>query len=376
MKLVSTTIAGPGSAATIGKALASVAALVDCIIVLANAPDDDENERIIAASEAAIIAKRTELHGHAGTPPDLLAKAFVWKNDFSAARNHALDVAAAHGADWCLWVDTDEWLESVSPAHPEEAPRFLREQLTHTPHGALMMMHASGTYSQPRLIRVPTAARWEGRTHECFPAYRLGQGDVHGLRFNEGPKTRQQFEAKFRRDEQILTEEVEKNPGDARSWFYLGQTKKDLGDVSGAIRAYDRRAMLKGWNEESAWACYRCAECLIELGHFEAAIERCVTGLGLHAGIAELAWLAGWCNYQLQRFDQAIHWAQMAVAGGEYKGLRNISQRIGFRHPPALYEEPYGVIQHAARELGKPGLEQFAEREYRLALGSRKQAGF
>lgn len=369
MKVVSTTIAGPGSAPTIGKAIASVLPLVDQCIVLLNAAESSDR---IATREAVTAVARERL----ATDQQLAFHEFTWTNDFSAARNRALQSANEAGADWCLWVDTDEWIESNPYREAHQTPGFLREQLAQTPHGALMMLHASGTYSQPRLIRVPTAALWEGRTHECFPAYRLGQGEVLGLRFNESEKTAEQLQAKFRRDEQILTDEVTANPNDARSWFYLGQTKNDLGDLSGAIRAYDRRAMLKGWNEESAWACYRCAQCLIELGHFEPAIERCVNGLALHAGIAELAWLAGWCNYKLGRYDQAIHWAQMAAAGGDYKGLRNISHRIGFRHPPALYEEPYGVIQHSARQLRLPGLEDFAAREYTRARQARSNAGF
>jgi hypothetical protein len=47
-----------------------------------------------------------------------------------------------------------------------------------------------------------------------------------------------------------------------------------------------------GWNVESAWACFRPAECFIQLKRFVDAVEVCAAGLARHAGVAELAWLA------------------------------------------------------------------------------------
>lgn len=364
MKLVSTTIAGPGAAATIGRAVASVLPLIDECIVLVNAPDADDRR----ATKDAVMTQALELQSKA----ELTFGEFDWQNDFSDARNRALDAAMKRGADWCLWVDTDEWIQWNTAL--DLARGSLHDQCRFAA-GALMMSHVSGEYTQPRLIELPTVERWAGRTHECFPAFKVGQAPLSDFVFCDEQKTPDQLAAKFRRDEQILTEEVTRDALDARSWFYLGETKRNLGDVAGAIRAYDRRAMLKGWNEESAWACYRAAQCLAELEHYEPAIERCCTGLGLHAGVPELAWLAGWCNYKLGRWEQAIHWSQMAIIGGEYKGAVRVGDRIGFRYPPALYEAPFGVLQHAARELRKEGLMQLARDEFARALAAREKRG-
>ncbi len=356
MKIISTTIAGPGSEATIARALDSVAEYVDGCIVLANG-SDEEIDRIRQAIVAGTVPVRFEI--------------IPWTNDFAAARNHALEVAAGIGADWCLWIDTDEWFEATLPGDPR-AWHLVRNQLEGAAEGAMMVYHASGTYCQPRAIRLPTSERWAGRTHECFPAFKVGQGELPALRFNEGEKTPDQLRVKFERDRAILLEEVEKNATDGRSWFYLGETLKNLGDTRGALGAYDLRATLRGWPEESAWACYRAAECCIGLGKLDDAIDRCARGLGLHAGIAELAWLAGWCNHKLGRHEQAIHWARMSVSLGDFsREPRCASPRIGFRFLPGLWEAPFDVLRHSYAALGMVSAAGLAESKLACAMQAR-----
>jgi tetratricopeptide (TPR) repeat protein len=368
MKIVSTTIAGPGSEATIGKAIASVAPLVDGCIVLVNAPTDAERKAIgVAAVDALDDAPDGRVFIAFGE--------FEWQNDFSDARNRALEKATLAGADWCLWIDTDEWFE-----YPAAYAGDLRQVLATTDRGALLMQHASHSYSQPRLIRLPTTERWVGKTHECFAAYKVGQGTIDGITFNDAPKTAEQLAHKFARDRDILAAEVVADPHNSRSWFYLGESQKNLGRFAVAANAYEQCAKLRGWNEESAWACYRAAECYIELGHLPSAIDTCAQGLALHAGVPELAWLAGWCNQKLGRHEQAIHWSLMAAAGGEYEsGPRTPGSRIGFRHPPALWEGPFDVMRHSYKALGLARGQNIAEikfqaaRQMRLAQGSNLQ---
>jgi tetratricopeptide (TPR) repeat protein len=363
MKIVSTTIAGPGSERTIGKAIASVAPLVDECIVLANGSDHDISA-IESATMCALAASR-DAHNAGFYSP------FEWTNDFSSARNRALDAATEVGADWCLWIDTDEWFEYDAPRASD-----LRKVLETTDRGALMVYHASRSYCQPRAIRLPTSERWVGKTHECFAAYKVGQGHLDGLTFNASPKTPAELAHKFERDAGILTDEVERDPHNARSWFYLGESLKNLGRFLAAINAYGCCAKLRGWNEESAWACYRAAECYIEIGALPSAIDSCARGLTLHAGVAELAWLAGWCQHKLGNHAQAVHWSLMAAAGGEYEGgLRGTPERIGFRYPPALWEAPFNVLRHSYKALGLARAAGVAEMKYEAALRMRERRG-
>src|SRR6187551_2491141 len=90
--IVSTTLTG-SNADIIGEALASVLEQVDrCIVIDTGARDDTLD-----------VARKV-----AGDK--LLLREFPWKNDFAAARNFALEAAAAPSASWAVTLDTDERL--------------------------------------------------------------------------------------------------------------------------------------------------------------------------------------------------------------------------------------------------------------------------
>lgn len=80
-------------AARIGRLLDSVRPWVDEMLVLDTGSRDDT--AAVAAAHGARVAH------------------FAWCDDFAAARNHALDLAAA---DWHLVLDADEWLIDGGPA--------------------------------------------------------------------------------------------------------------------------------------------------------------------------------------------------------------------------------------------------------------------
>ncbi|OOK77132.1 putative glycosyl transferase [Mycobacterium kansasii] len=64
---------------------------------------------------------------------------------------------------------------------------------------------------------------------------------------------------KYERDRDLLLAEVERDPGDARSVFYLAQSYYDLGDFANARTWYARRAEMAGWAEETYYAMWRVA---------------------------------------------------------------------------------------------------------------------
>ena len=65
---------------------------------------------------------------------------------------------------------------------------------------------------------------------------------------------------KFARDRDLLLAEVERNPEDSRSAFYLGQSYRSMGDLVNARKWFARRAEMGGWDEEVYYAMYesRC----------------------------------------------------------------------------------------------------------------------
>lgn len=338
MKLVSTTLAGPGASAVIGDALRSVVDWVDTCAVICTSDDaDDARATLRAAREVA-----------AG---QLLIVVWPWQNDFAAARNYALDVAAEDAAGeadrWALTLDADERIVV--------APGFdVRAFLGASKLGAFLCADIGGTYSKQRFIRVPCKTRWICRTHEAFPPHELGQAHLPEVTFGELDKTPAQLRAKFERDAAILREDIVRTPGDPRLHYYLGASLHGLDDKPGAVAAFRACAKLDGWPEESAWACYRAAEILCELGRYDEAVDACAGGLSRHAGIAELCWLAGVASYRAGRAEQAVYWARLAEVHGERGDQLALKRRLGFRTPVGLREGPSDILRFALRAVGDP----------------------
>jgi glycosyltransferase involved in cell wall biosynthesis len=348
MRLISTTLTGNG-ASLIGDALKSVVGWVDVCLVIDTGVTDDT----LAVARAVAGDKYAE-------------RRFTWIDDFSAARNFALDAAHELGGDWALTLDTDERVEPNG--------EDLRAELARGSEGVLMVMDAERTYAKERFFRLPMRERYVGPTHEAFPSYKAGTRTLAHATFHEVAKSPEELRKKFERDVAILEPHARKNPGDPRWHYYLGESLKNLEREEEAVRAYDACAALRGWNEESAWACYRAAECLCRLERFRDAIDRCAAGLARHAGIAELAWLAGFAAFQLGDAPQAVYWSRLSITHGLFRGAGAAVPRIGFRNPAALYEGPYDVLRFALRAVGDEAGAKEAERLWEQAAAARTKA--
>ncbi len=348
MKLVSTTLTG-NNQDQIGDAIRSLRDWVDVCLVI----DTGATDRSMQIARDVAGDKFVE-------------RQFPWRSDFAAARNFALEAAAQLGGDWAITVDTDERIE----------PRGedIRGELERATEGVLMMTHDSGTYGKERIFRLPAKARFTGPTHESFPSYDVGARTLAKARFIELDKSPEAFKAKFERDVAILQAHTAENPKDARWFYYLGDALQNLKRWEEAIASYEKCAALRGWNEESAWACYRAAECWIVLKRFSEAVDACAAGLARHAGIAELAWLAAFASYQGGRIEQAIYWARLAIPMGLFRGRGADAKRIGFRNLNALYEGPYDVLRFALKAVGDHGGALEAEQNYYAAIRERQNA--
>jgi tetratricopeptide (TPR) repeat protein len=347
MRLVSTTITA-NAEATIGRAIASVVAWVDAVVVV----DTGATDRTIAIAREAAGAK-------------YVGASFAWVDDFAAARNAAL--RAAHtdaGGDWAVMVDTDETIDLRGECIRTELAR------TGAPH--LTIAHESGTYEQPRFFRLPAAGRFSGPTHEAYEPAIL-ETRLRRCIFRDEPKSPEDLRLKFSRDVRILREHLKTHR--APRWFYyLGDALQHLGQIDEAIKAWKTCTSLRGWDEEGAWACYRRAQCHVGRAEWDSAIEACAEGLAVHAGIGELAWLAGFAQWRAGRHEQATWWSLHAIALGCYRGCGGDVPRRSFRVPKAHWEGPYDVLRFALRALGSAKGADEAEQSFRAAKAQREAA--
>jgi tetratricopeptide (TPR) repeat protein len=348
--IVSTTLTG-SNAEVIGDALASVIAQVDrCLVIDTGATDES------VAIARAVAGDKLEL------------RQFKWQNDFAAARNFALESATELGGTWAVTVDTDERLLFDPGVH-------LTGLLAATRAQVCMVLDDLGNYSKERIVRLPTQVRWAGPTHECLEGRTTADTvTLAGVRFHELPKDAATARRKFERDLAILQRHTRQHRKQARWFYYLGATHQHLGDHAAAIDAFRTCAELRGWEEEGAWACYGAAESCCSLRRWDDALQFCAAGLAIRPATAELAWLAGFAAYKGLRFGDAVAWSNMAIANGLYRGHGAQFERIGFRHPPALYEGPYDVLRWAYLALGNSEAAAAAATDYERAMIMRKQA--
>lgn len=329
--IVSTTLTG-SSEEIIREALESAIDQVDLCLVI----DTGVHDETIAVARDVCGDK-------------LRVSRFAWRDDFAAARNHALRVAEELKADWAMTLDTDERMVF--------APGFsLKKALSEPKSKVLLVQQADGSYCKERFFRLPTQVRFHGPTHEGLRG--MVEGEIlRGMTFSELEKTQDQLRIKNERDVDILTRHL-KHEYNPRWLFHLGTALHGLHQYRKAIDAYCECADLRGWSEESSWACYRAAECACAMKQWIEAIALCARGLSLRPRTMELAWLAGWAAYQGGEYEASIAWCRIAISIGPE------DTRVGFRNIMAQHEGPYEVLYYAHHALGHTAEAEDARQEW------------
>jgi glycosyltransferase involved in cell wall biosynthesis len=190
-----------------------------------------------------------------GVPGELHER--PWR-DFGYNRSEALEIAQGHG-DYIWVIDADDIVVG--------APDF--SQLSADVY-TLRRRYGTTIYWRPELYRDGVHARWVGVTHEYatwddhYVAARL-EGEYHIA--DRQLSVRNLSGEKFARDRDLLLPEVERNPEDSRSVFYLAQSYFDLGDNVNARKWYERRVEMGGWDHETVYfSMLRLAESMANLG--------------------------------------------------------------------------------------------------------------
>ena len=167
---------------------------------------------------------------------------FQWSDDFSAARNEALDRARGR---WILYIDADERLEAVDRATVE---RLLDDEGVVAYRLWLRPRTLSTAYREYRLWRSDPRIRFVGVIHEKVHGALLRVAAADGQRIADcelrlahvgydGDQA-----AKHLRNLPLLEAQLERDPNDIYNWHHLGLISVALGDYSRGETAY-RRAL-------------------------------------------------------------------------------------------------------------------------------------
>ena len=168
---------------------------------------------------------------------------FAWCDDFSAARNAALERATG---DWILMLDADEEL----PA--DQHAKLLAEIKNSTAIGFRLPLvnhgqEADGPSFVPRLFRNAPGVHFHGRIHEqVFPSLvALGKNWVLGTALGTAQILHHGYTPEMVRDRnkiernlKLLRQAVAENPGDANLAMNLGMELVRSGDVQAGLTHY------------------------------------------------------------------------------------------------------------------------------------------
>lgn len=202
----------------LGACLRSVQGLVDEVVVVDTGSTDRTEE--IARAEGARVYRRP------------------WADDFSAARNYALDLAAG---EWILYIDADE---RVRPDSAAGVRQLLRDP-AYVGHRVLLHPRLGDSgYWELRLFRNEPEIRFRGIIHEnIWPAIaarraasggRIGQtGLILDHEGYEGDQHR-----KHLRNLPLLERALAEDPTRVFIWCHLATVRDALGDQQGAAQAW------------------------------------------------------------------------------------------------------------------------------------------
>ena len=161
-----------------------------------------------------------------------------WRNDFSAARNHALEQATG---EWILYIDADERL--VVPSR-EAYAQMLSDRSKVAWRLRLQPRVGWTAYSELRLFRNDPRIRFEGVIHEVIGSSVGRVAHIDGLEIGSCDLGLHHvgYEADQRpknpRNIPLLRERLLSNPDNYYCWWHLGDCLRIAGDEDAAAEAW------------------------------------------------------------------------------------------------------------------------------------------
>jgi tetratricopeptide (TPR) repeat protein len=203
------------------RCLASLEGIVDEIVVVDTGSSDESVA--VAESFGARVLHRP------------------WDGDFSAPRNLGLEHVTG---DWVLYIDADEHLVPTTRAHveaeladPEGRHVAMRVRLR-THHGYTPLR-------EYRLWRHRPDVRFHGVIHETHVRALRAVAEREGLLIGDADLQLEHegYEGdlthKHHRNLPLLLQQLEDDPQRVYLWGELGRTRRELGDLDGALAAWE-----------------------------------------------------------------------------------------------------------------------------------------
>lgn len=243
---------------------------------------------------------------------------FPWRDDFSAARNHACGLA---GGEWIVMVDGDE---SLAPAGTgRRLPAILRQIPSHI-HKLLIEQRTilkDDTVSLfvDRIFRRSAGLSWKYRIHEALetPPQRTALTHDFYFRHDNAVKRRADTTVTPEREAmylRALSLDMKDFPEDPRPAFYHAATLLGAGRFAEAMDAYDHYFSLSENREparraiafrDAATAAGRLGDSFQRRALLFRSLEHDWRSVHTYLALADLA-------SENKNLDEALHWLTVA----------------------------------------------------------------
>lgn len=204
--------------------------------------------------------------------------------NFSQARNGALKLARSWAmrhrfaeplTDYFLLMDADMELVVDNP----DAFEGLSGEMFH-----MIQKAGSLSYHNARLLAITSNVIYHGVTHEYLGV--APAGTVMGAYFVDHADGANRAD-KFERDIKLLLADLETDPKNARTWYYLANSYRDNGDHLKAAEAYRKRIEIGGWDEETWSARVNLANCMEKMGLEDSYVKEALEAYNFRPQRAE-----------------------------------------------------------------------------------------
>ncbi len=294
-------------AATLERAIRSALPVVDEVVIGIDDRTADGSEAILAKLEDEFGGgKRFEVFR------------FTWTDDFSAARNEALERCTA---DWVFQLDGHEVL---SPASVESFRKMMDVLPPETEAVGFRLRLQPEDHShvgiQLRLFRNNGRIRYEGAVHNELVVDKektIGLADI----VIEHVRTHSNRDARTRaRNEMVprrMRERLDEDPSDTKALYYLGLHAHEAGEYAEAIGYYERYLDVSVHPEERYKVLWHLGRCRYLLGEHEAAREAFLRGTRERWDLAECYVSLGEMaladeDSSTTSYAEAEHWFKLA----------------------------------------------------------------
>lgn len=165
---------------------------------------------------------------------------FSWVDDFSAAKNFAIDHASGN---WIVFLDADEWCTEEEAA---KIPAIIQKAGDHdmifaTRRDLSNAGETIGLVALPRIFRNEPEMRYLGRIHETLglhPEQESAYDAGNELEILHDGYQREAMPAKIARNLFYIRKALEENPRDGMMLGYLGDTYASQGEWEKAEEAF------------------------------------------------------------------------------------------------------------------------------------------